>query len=170
MVSCYQPQVLLVTIWEDTAQDGQVSYHFHTRDFHSMTHWVISIMIMRNAYLTCFVPNIWLWINVTKLLFAYSVYADNFLSACSCYLIFNSETFFLDLMPSAQQLSNQRGVKMEVPRGRYLCIHRQFWRKKIRFCSALTSYKCAWKKNSKLVYGCRDISLSAPPFRHPSDC
>ena len=31
----------------------------------------------------------------TKLLFANSVYADNFLSACSCYLFFNSATFFL---------------------------------------------------------------------------
>ena len=33
-----------------------------------------------------------------------------------CYLVFNSERFFLDLITSAQQLSGQRGVIMEVPR------------------------------------------------------
>ena len=47
----------------------------------------------------------------------------------------------------AQQLSRERGVKMGVLRGWYICIDRQFWKKKFRICSALTSYKCAWKKN-----------------------
>ena len=34
-----------------------------------------------------------------------------------CYLVFNIERFFLDLITSAQQVSGQRGVIMQVPRG-----------------------------------------------------
>ena len=63
--------------------------------------------------------------------------------------ILKSKPSFLDLITSAQQLSSQRGVKMEVLRDRYLCIHRQFWNNFFRFWSALTRYKCACKKIPK---------------------
>ena len=45
------------------------------------------------------------------------------------YLVLNSKPSFLDLITLAQQLSSQKGVIMEVSRGQYFCIHRQFCKK-----------------------------------------
>ena len=38
--------------------------------------------------------------------------------------IFNSKPFFPDLITSVQRLDSQRGVQMEVPRDKHLCIHK----------------------------------------------
>ena len=112
---------------------------------------------MKNCKIWIYAKLIWIFcmffiivkhLNKEVLICRYSIYLSSLYSQIvfrywSSFLFsFNSKTFFLYLITSAQWLGSQRGVQMEVPRDKYLCIHTLLEPNFFRFWSALIRYKC----------------------------